>query len=109
LYNYRENQTPEQGRIQDLLKAINYKHIKFNIDEHSIFFAHPDVKIDLGGIAKGHAVDNAIEILKKRGIQHALVTAGGDTKLLSDRLGKSWMVGIRDPRNKDKKAVVFFG
>ena len=109
MYNYRENQTPEQGRIQDLLKAINYKHIKFNIDEHSIFFAHPDVKIDLGGIAKGHAVDNAIEILKKRGIQHALVTAGGDTKLLGDRLGKPWMVGIRDPRNKDKKAVVFFG
>jgi thiamine biosynthesis lipoprotein len=106
LYNYRESRKPEQSQIEDLLKAINYKHIRFDADVHSIFFAHPNVKIDLGGIAKGHAVDNAIDILKKRGIKHALVTAGGDTKLLGDRLGKPWMVGIRDPRNKDKQAVV---
>lgn len=106
LYNYRENQKPDQGKINGLLKAIDYRHIKFNITEHSIFFTHPNVKIDLGGIAKGHAVDNAIEILKKRGIKHALVTAGGDTKLLGDRLGKPWMVGIRDPRNIDKQTVI---
>jgi thiamine biosynthesis lipoprotein len=106
LYNYREHQKPDQGQIENLLKAINYQHIKFDVNDHSIFFAHPNVKIDLGGIAKGHAVDNVIDILKKRGIKHALVTAGGDTKLLGDRLGKPWMVGIRDPRNKDKQAVV---
>lgn len=106
LYNYREAQKPPQQQIASLLKAINYRHIKFDLAKHSIFFAHPKVKIDLGGIAKGHAVDNSIEILKKLGIKHALVTAGGDTKLLGDRLGKPWMVGIRDPRNKDKQAVV---
>ncbi|GAC22138.1 FAD:protein FMN transferase [Paraglaciecola arctica] len=106
LYNYRESQKPQQSQIAALLKAINYRHIRFNLTEQSVFFAHPNVKIDLGGIAKGHAVDNAIEILKKRGIKHALVTAGGDTKLLGDRLGKPWMVGIRDPRDKDKQAVV---
>jgi thiamine biosynthesis lipoprotein len=106
LYNYRENQKPEQEQIDELLIAIDYRHIKFDADEHSIFFAHPNVKIDLGGIAKGHAVDNAIDILKKFGVEHALVTAGGDTKLLGDRLGKPWIVGIRDPRNKDKQAVI---
>ena len=106
LYNYRESQKPEPEQIEDLLQAINYRHIKFDVDVHSIFFAYPNVKIDLGGIAKGHAVDNAIDILKERGIKHALVTAGGDTKLLGDRLGKPWMVGIRDPRDKDKQAVV---
>lgn len=106
LYHYRENRKPQQSQIEDLLKAINYQHIRFDLTDHSIFFAHPNVKIDLGGIAKGHAVDNAIDILKKRGIKHALVTAGGDTKLLGDRRGKPWMVGIRDPRNKEKQAVV---
>jgi thiamine biosynthesis lipoprotein len=106
LYNYRENQKPEPQQIDNLLKAINYRHIKFDINDHSIYFAHPNVKIDLGGIAKGHAVDHAIEILKTLGIKHALVTAGGDTKLLGDRLGKPWMVGIRDPRNQHKQAVV---
>jgi thiamine biosynthesis lipoprotein len=106
LYNYRENQKPKQEQIENLLQAIDYRHIIFDQTQLSIFFAQPNVKIDLGGIAKGHAVDNAIEILKKRGIEHALITAGGDTKLLGDRLGKQWMVGIRDPRNKDKQAVV---
>jgi thiamine biosynthesis lipoprotein len=106
LYNYRDNQKPQQGQIENLLKAINYRHIKFEHSNHSIFFAHPNVKIDLGGIAKGRAVDNAIKLLKDRGIKHALVTAGGDTKLLGDRLGKPWMVGIRDPRDKNKEAVI---
>jgi thiamine biosynthesis lipoprotein len=40
------------------------------------------------------------------GILNALVTAGGDTRLLGDRRGKPWIVGIRDPRNRDKQAVL---
>ena len=106
LYNYRESQKPDPSQISNLLEAINYKHIQLNKAQQSVFFANENVKIDLGGIAKGHAVDNAIDILKNRGIKHGLVTAGGDTKLLGDRLGKPWMVGIRDPRNKNKQAVV---
>jgi thiamine biosynthesis lipoprotein len=106
LYNYRDKKKPEKDQVENLLEAINYRHIKFDVDVHSIFFAHRDVKIDLGGIAKGHAVDNAIDILKKRGIKHALVTAGGDAKMLGDRRGQPWMVGIRDPRHKDKQTVV---
>ena len=106
LYDYRSNQKPAQGTIDDLLSAINYRHIVFHPQQSEISFSHTKVKIDLGGIAKGHAVDNAIEILKRRGIEHGLVSAGGDTKLLSDRLGHPWMVGIRDPRNADKQAVV---
>ena len=106
LYNYREHQRPQQSQITDLLKAVNYRHLRFDSHKNRIFFAHPNVKIDLGGIAKGHAVDNAIELLRKSGIKHALVTAGGDTKLLGNRLGKPWMVGIRDPRNQHKQTVV---
>lgn len=106
LYNYRESQRPSDETIADLLNAVNYRHIKFDQSNHSIHFSHSKVKVDLGGIAKGHAVDNAIAILTKMGIKHALVTAGGDTGLLGDRLGRPWMVGVRDPRNKDRKAVV---
>ncbi|MEP0357752.1 MAG: FAD:protein FMN transferase [Paraglaciecola sp.] len=106
LYNYRENKKPTQSSIRKLLSAIDYRHIQLTELTHSIFFAHENVKIDLGGIAKGHAIDNSIDILQKMGIKHALVTAGGDTRLLGNRLGKPWMVGIRDPRNKQKQAVV---
>ena len=42
LYNYRESQKPPQDQIAGLLKAINYRHIRFDLTEHSIFFAHPN-------------------------------------------------------------------
>ncbi|MEO9944196.1 FAD:protein FMN transferase [Paraglaciecola sp.] len=106
LYDYREHKKPKQNNINELLPAIDYRHIKLEEGNHSIFFGHENVKIDLGGIAKGHAVDNSIHILQQTGIKYALVTAGGDTRLLGNRLDKPWMVGIRDPRNKNKQAVV---
>jgi thiamine biosynthesis lipoprotein len=72
----------------------------------TIFFNAANVRIDLGGIAKGYAVDNGIQILKEQGVTNALVTAGGDTRLLGDRRGRDWVVGIRDPRDKAKQAVL---
>lgn len=106
LYDYRQQQKPSDEQVAALLEAINFRYITLDVGQTSIYFAHPKVKIDLGGIAKGHAVDNAITILQKLGIKHALITAGGDTRLLGDRLGKPWMVGIRDPRQANKQAVV---
>lgn len=106
LYHYRDNQRPDKKTIQSLLSAINYKHLKLDQNNLTIFFNHPKVKIDLGGIAKGHAVDNAIKLLKNIGINNAIVTAGGDTGLLGDRRGRPWMVGVRDPRNSERQAVV---
>lgn len=106
LYDYRHHSKPSEQQVQVLLEAINFRHLLLDEQTLSIQFAHPKVKIDLGGIAKGHAVDNAIVILQGMGIEHALVTAGGDTRLLGDRRGKPWMVGIRDPRDADKQTVI---
>lgn len=106
LYEYRNKQKPDEKTIQSLLSAVNYRHVKLDKANLTVFFAHPKVKIDLGGIAKGHAVDNALTLLRNLGITNALVTAGGDTGLLGDRRGRPWMVGVRDPRNRDRQAVV---
>ncbi|TDF34786.1 FAD:protein FMN transferase [Alteromonadaceae bacterium M269] len=106
LYNYREQQKPSQSDVENLLSAINYEHVVLDDEQRTVFFKHPNVKIDLGGIAKGHAVDNAVKILRDMGIEHALVTAGGDTKLLGDRKGRPWIVGIKDPRKSNKQAIV---
>ncbi|RDV28175.1 FAD:protein FMN transferase [Alteromonas aestuariivivens] len=106
LYNYRAAQRPDEQTINANLDAINYRHLELDEHNSSIRFRHPNVKIDLGGIAKGHAVDKAVDQLITMGIEHAMVTAGGDTRLLGDRLGRPWMVGIRDPRNPDRQAVM---
>ena len=61
-------------------------------------FLHPAVYVDLGGIAKGHAVDRCIELLAAAGIEQASVSAGGDSRILGDRRGEPWKIGIADPR-----------
>ena len=106
LYSYPDQQRPNEKQIESLLDAVDYQHITLDQDNLHVSFKHPNVKIDLGGIAKGFAVDNSIDLLKNLGIANALVTAGGDTRLLGDRLGKPWVVGIRDPRDKEKNAVL---
>jgi len=68
----------------------------------TVRFAQPGVRIDLGGIAKGYAVDCGIELLRQRGYTHALVNAGGDSRVIGDRLGRPWVVGIRHPDHPDQ-------
>lgn len=106
LYNYREHTKPTDTEIAKALPGVNYRHLRLDRKKRTIRFARPGVRIDLGGIAKGHAVDNCIALLKKRGITNAIVTAGGDSRLLGDRRGRPWNVGIRDPRQRDDVVTV---
>jgi len=63
---------------------------------HRIQFLHPGVRIDLGGIAKGFAVDRAIDVLQGQGISSGMVNAGGDLAAFGP---DSHTAYIRDPRN----------
>ena len=74
-------------------------------DGKTVSFAREGVRINLGGIAKGYAVERAIDVVRRLGIAHASVTAGGDSRLLGDRRGQPWLVGIQDPRNEKAIAV----
>jgi FAD:protein FMN transferase len=63
-----------------------------------IRFHDVEVGIDLGGIAKGYGVDQAVAVLRDRGIEHALVGAGGDLYALGRAPGGDpWRIGIRSP------------
>lgn len=102
LFNYRKKVRPDDDEIKRTKHLINYKNVILDEENHTVYFAEKGVKIDLGGIAKGYAVDQGVEHLVDLGIKHALVSAGGDTRILGDRLGRPWLVGIRDPENPDK-------
>lgn len=60
------------------------------------------VAIDLGGIAKGYAVDLAAKALRAAGLNNFLVNAGGDLYLAGDKNGKPWKVGLQHPRQNDQ-------
>lgn len=102
LYDFRKHQRPDEKQIAAALPGVNYRHLEFDAKNLTVKFQRPGMRIDLGGIAKGYAVDRGIEILKARGIQHGLVTAGGDSRILGDRFGKPWVVGIRHPDDETK-------
>lgn len=104
-YDYRAGKTPSDSQYQQLVEAIDYRHVVLDKKGQSVYYQHPAVYVDLGGIAKGYAVDQAIELLENAGVQHASVSAGGDSRVLGDRRGRPWMVGIKKPRGGDGVAI----
>ncbi len=106
LYDYREKKYPEKDKISNHLAAVNYHHIQLDAENKTVKFRRAGVRIDLGGIAKGHAVDRSIEILQQAGIKHAMVTAGGDTRVLGDHKGRPWSIAIQDPMQKNNPVAV---
>jgi len=104
-YDFRERQRPDAATIEEKLGRIDFKLIEVDRLAGTVRFLAPGVRINLGGIAKGYAVERAVALLRSRGIRHGIVTAGGDSRLLGDRLGQPFMVGIRDPRNDDLVAL----
>lgn len=101
LYDYRERRKPSDAQLASALPSVNYRHIVLDAKASTVFFARTGVRIDLGGIAKGYAVDNCIRLLQARGVHEALVSAGGDSRVLGSRGGRPWIIGIRDPRRGD--------
>ncbi|MFK7816194.1 MAG: FAD:protein FMN transferase [Gammaproteobacteria bacterium] len=106
LFDYRNEVKPTEEEIAAAKLLIDYRNIVLNPEQKTVSFLKQGVKIDLGGIAKGFAVDRSIRHLRDVGIQHALVSAGGDTRLLGDRNGRAWLVGIRDPDDTEEVIVM---
>lgn len=100
LYDYRKNVKPDSVARAQALAAVNYQNVLLDKDRRTLRFARDGVRIDLGGIAKGYAVERSVQILRRLGVRHAIVTAGGDSRLLGDRRGRPWTVGIRNPRDR---------
>jgi thiamine biosynthesis lipoprotein len=102
LYDYPHHVHPSEAQIKAALPAVNWRNMLFDPVNHTVRFEHPGMRIDLGGIGKGYAVDRGIAILRARGFQHALVNAGGDSRIIGDRMGRPWFIGIRNPDDRDK-------
>ena len=102
MYDFRAHQHPTEAQIEAALPAVNYRYVELDPKARTVHFGHTGVRIDLGGIGKGHAVDSGIAILQARGIAHAWVKAGGDSRIIGDRFGKPWIVGIRHPDRPDE-------
>ncbi len=105
LYDFRKHVRPDDTQIARALPAVNYRHVILDPKNQTVKFSQHGVRIDLGGIAKGYSVDCGIDVLKRLGYTRAYVGAGGDSRIIGDRFGKPWIVGIRDPRKGEGNVI----
>lgn len=106
LYDYRRGIRPTEAELERARAAVGYRNLILDPSSRSVRFARAGMRIDLGGFAKGLAVDQGAAVLRAHGIGHAIVTAGGDSRILGDRRGRPWCIGVRDPRKADALAAV---
>ena len=97
----KEYHMPSQAQLAIALSMVNYHYVQLDAARRSVEFSRPGITIDLGGIAKGYAVDCAIEKLRALGITNAMVRAGGDLRVMGE-----WPVQIEDPGKRGQRKTI---
>jgi thiamine biosynthesis lipoprotein len=93
---------PTAADVKAKAKYVGYRHVKLDAAAHTVFLDEAHVRIGLGGIAKGYAVDKAAKVLLDAGVTSFYVQAGGDLFTHGTKPdGSPWLAGIRDPRGPD--------
>ncbi len=95
---------PEKIEINETLSRVGYRYLEVSND--TLYKTKDSVAFDLGGIAKGYALQEAVKELQEAGISSALVDAGGDLYALGTFKGRPWKVGIRHPREEGMIGVL---
>jgi len=101
---------PDAEELKKALALVGYQKMKLNDEAHTVQLTKAGMQLDLGGIAKGYAADEALKVLEKHGITRALVAAGGDIAV-SDAPpdAKGWTIGIApllDPESKPSRYLL---
>ncbi|AAK80710.1 thiamine biosynthesis lipoprotein [Clostridium acetobutylicum] len=92
---------PSVKEIEKNLSLVNYKNLVLNDYKRTVKFLVEDMKVDLGGIAKGYAADRAIDIYKGGGVKSASINLGGNVSVIGEKPdGKSWCIGVQNPLKK---------
>ncbi len=97
-FDAEEPALPDPEELARRAALVDYRKAQLDSAARTIHLPEPGMKIGLGGIAKGYALDRAAELLRARGHQDFLIVAGGQVYAGGRRDGRPWRIGIRDPR-----------
>ena len=104
--NKSENKIPPNEEIELIKKNIGYKKIYLNKETTSIKKLHPDLYVDLSGIAKGFAVDKIALYLNSYNLENYLVEIGGELIAKgTNEDNEVWQIGIENPNNNLAKII----
>ncbi len=106
-YSGEKGIVPTLEELKKVLPHVNYKKILIDKEASTVELADPGVAFNLGGIAKGYIIGQAVEVLKKYGITRAIIKAGGDmfTFNVSGKKKRPFKIGIRDPRGAETDII----
>lgn len=106
----RDKKFPDASRLAEALKAVGYEKLRLNSTDRTAELLVPNMRLDLGSIAKGFAVDEGLKVLGKYGIKRALVAGAGDLAVSNPPPGKKgWRIEIAPldaPDAPEKKFVL---
>ena len=91
----REKQLPRADRLAEALAAVGWRKLELDARAHTAKLLVPEMRLDLGAIAKGYAVDQALKVLRAHGVARALVAGGGDMAVSDAPPGKpGWRIEV---------------
>jgi FAD:protein FMN transferase len=94
----QDNRIPQPADVRARLPDVDYRAVELNPDRRTVFLPRQGMRLHLGGIGKGYAVDRAAAILRADGVSDFLIQAGGDLYAGGSRGDRPWRAAIRDPR-----------
>lgn len=113
-HDYREqgvianqNNTKSSIPSNEMLESANthsgWQHVQLNKKDRSVYIDDKNVSLDVGGNAKGYAVEKIAQRLEKEGLQHAILNGGGNVRLIGNKPeSDAWSVGIQIPNLKEQ-------
>lgn len=103
LWDFKKKTMPLEKDIEEKRRLVDYRAMIIDKVNSTAFLSRKGMSFDTGGIAKGYAADLAVSVLKREGIKAGLVAVAGDIKAFGAKPdGRPWLVGIRNPRPKNK-------
>ena len=96
---------PDRAAIEAKRRLINYRDVVVDTRANGIFLKRVGMRIGLGGIAKGYAVDRCAAVLREHGIKDFIVQVGGDLYASGTHGARPWTVGVQDPRGRHGTSI----
>jgi thiamine biosynthesis lipoprotein len=91
----RQHELPDPARLAQAGQSVGYQHVRLDPKRQSVELLVPNMRLDLGGIGKGYALDQALKVLRAQGIERALVEGGGDLEVSEPPPGKpGWRIEL---------------
>lgn len=96
---------PPPAEIARRRRLINWRDVLLDAKAGTVKLRRAGMRIGLGGIAKGYAVDRCAAVIRGQGFRDFMVQAGGDLYVAGRKGAANWMVGVRDPRGGPRDVI----